>query len=116
MSRPESALLTATELGCAEQLARFFPQVGPVQVAAQVIARGAGRKELKEVVTVQFSGPEHAIFLSALPIEFNDAVRLMRREGGETVEGSVVAVQYDEMRKAVAVRFTGGPCEWLSRR
>ena len=116
MSRPESSLLTATELGCAEQLARFFPQVGPVEVPAQVIALRPGKKQLREAVTVQFSGAEHAIFLSTLPIEFNDAVRLVQREGGGAVEGSVVAVQYDEGRKAVAVRFTGGPCEWLALR
>lgn len=71
---------------------------------------------MKEMVTVQFSGREHAIFVSSLPIEFNDAVRLMQQEGQDTVEGSVVAVQYEEGRKAVAVRFAGGRGEWLARR
>lgn len=114
VTRPESAVLP--EASCAEQLARFFPQVAPVQIAAHVIAVRRGGKQLKEMVTVQFSGREHAIFVSSLPIEFNDAVRLMQQEGQDTVEGSVVAVQYEEGRKAVAVRFAGGRGEWLARR
>lgn len=113
VTRPESA--TPTELSCAEQLARFFPQVARVQIAARMITVRAGGKQLKETVTVQFSGPEHAIFVSTLPIEFNDAVRLARHEGEDAVDGSVVAVQYAEGHKAVAVRFASC-CEWLARR
>jgi hypothetical protein len=116
VSRTESALLTKKESGCAEQLARFFPHARAVQVQAHLFAPRTGGRNLQEAVVVQFGSEEHAIFLSTLPIEFNDSVRLVRREGGADAEGSVVAVQYDEGQKAVAVRFTNGPCQWVAQR
>ena len=116
VGRSDSALLTAREASCAEQLARFFPQVKPVQIQAQLIAPRAGGKNLQEAVVLQYGGAEHAIFLSTLPVEFNDAIRLVRREAGPDAEGLVVAVQYDEGHKAVAVRFTNGPCQWVAQR
>lgn len=116
MSRSKGALLADGEASCAEQLARFFPQVAPVRIAVQLVAPRVGGRDLQEAVILQFGGTEHAIFLSTLPIEFNDPVRLVKAESGETAEGSVVAVQYDEGRKAVAVRFTSGPCSWVKQR
>jgi len=97
-------------------LARFFPEAAPTRVAVQLIAPRAGGRQLTESVTVRFSGSEHAIFLCTLPIEFNDAVFLAQRANDKMVEGSVVAVQYEQGQKAVAVRFTNGPCGWLARR
>jgi hypothetical protein len=116
VSRSEGALLTDGEAGCAEQLARFFPKVAPVRIPVQLVAPRVGGNDLQEAVVLQFGGIEHVIFLSALPIEFNDPVRLVHAESGEKAEGSVVAVQYDEGRKAVAVRFTSGPCSWVKQR
>jgi hypothetical protein len=64
---------------------------------------------------VEFSSPEHAIFLSTLPLEFGDRVRLEASPNGTPAEASVDAVQYHEGRKAVAVRFLKGPCNWVLR-
>lgn len=108
-------MLTGQETGCAEQLARFFPHLGPMRIPAQFVAVRAGGKNLQEAVELLFGGTEHAIFLSTLPIEFNDPVRLLPIEGGAVAEGSVIAVQYDEGYKAVAVRFTNGPCHWVAQ-
>ena len=116
VNQAETALLTQPEPSCAEQLARFFPELAPLQVAVQLIAPRAGGRQLTESVAVCFSGSEHAIFLCTLPIEFNDVVFLAQRANENMVEGSVVAVQYEQGRKAVAVHFTSGPCEWLARR
>ncbi len=55
---------------------------------------------------------EYAIFLSNLALEFDDRVRLVR-DGGRPAEAAVIALQYHEGRKAVAVRFLEGPCEWM---
>lgn len=112
----KGVLLTATEEGCAEQLARFFPKIVPVKIQAQLVAPRAGGKNLQETVTVRFSGTNHAIFLSTLPIEFNDPVQLVEKESGAVAEGSVIAVQYEEGRKALAVRFTNGSRAWVAPR
>jgi hypothetical protein len=102
------------ELDCAEQLARFFPSAAAVRVPVQVTAlRGTGLK-LREATVLEFGSAQHAIFLSTLPLEFEDRVRLERDSHGRTVtDATVVAVQYHEGRKAVAVKFTQGSCDWM---
>jgi hypothetical protein len=105
--------LTANEQDCAEQLARFFPQARPVRIAVQVTASRGGRTSLRESAVIEFGGPEHAIFLSTLPLEFDDRVRLVTTREGRPAEATVVGVQYHEGRKAVAVRFLQGPCDWV---
>lgn len=64
---------------------------------------------------MEFSGAEHAIFLSQLPLEFGDRVKLEVAGEGRPAEATVVAVQYHEGRKAVAVRFLQGFRDWVVR-
>ena len=99
--------------GCVEQLARFFPQALPVRLSAQVSAVRSGNAKLHESVTVEFAAPDYAIFASSLPLEFDDLVRLERDGKSRKAEATVIAVQYHAGRKAVAVKFAQGPCEWV---
>jgi hypothetical protein len=105
--------LTANEQDCAEQLARFFPQARRVRIPVHITALRGGRTGLQEAAVVEFGGPEHAIFLSTLPLEFDDHVRVDATGEGRPAEATVVGVQYREGRKAVAVRFIQGPCDWV---
>jgi len=70
---------------------------------------------LREATVLEFGGAEHAIFLSTLPLEFDDRVRLEAVEQGRPAEATVVAVQYHEGRKAVAVRFLQGHYNWVTQ-
>jgi len=99
--------------GCVEQLARFFPQALPVRLRALVSAVRSGNSRLHESVTLEFAAPDCAIFASTLPLEFDDRVRLEREGKSRKAEATVIAVQYHAGRKAVAVKFTPGPCEWV---
>jgi hypothetical protein len=101
--------------GCAEQLARFFPQATAVDIPVQVTALRGGRTKLREAATLEFGAPDFAIFISTLPLEFDDRVRLEPDRRGRAVEATVIAVQYYEGRKAVAVKFTQGPCDWVTQ-
>jgi hypothetical protein len=107
--------LTANEQGCAERLARFFPNANPVRVPVQITALRAGSARLREATVVEYGGTEHAIFLSSLPLEFDDRVRIERDRKGCRADATVIAVQYHEGRKAVAVRFLQGPCAWVTQ-
>lgn len=98
---------------CVEQLARFFPQASPVRLQARVSAVRSGNTKLHESVTVEFAAPDCAIFASTLPLEFDDRVRLEREGKSSKAEAVVIAVQYQARRKAVAVKFAQGPCEWV---
>ena len=69
---------------------------------------------MREATVLEFGAAEHAIFLSTLPLEFDDRVRVEAVEPGHPAEATVVAVQYQEGRKAVAVRFLQGHCNWVT--
>jgi hypothetical protein len=105
--------LIADETGCAEQLAKFFPRLPVVRIPVRVASLRTGQSRLQESTVLQFGAGEIAIFLSNLPIEFDDRVRLSREDGKRPVEAAVIALQYHEGRKAVAVRFLNGPYDWM---
>ena len=115
VGRTSSLAFTANEQDCAEQLARFFPQARPVRIPVQVTASRGGKTRLREAAVVEFGGPEHAIFLSTLPLEFDDRVQIEVTGGASPKAATVVGVQYHEGRKAVAVRFLQGPCDWVEK-
>jgi len=116
VGRTGGSTLVANEKSCAEQLARFFPQASAVRVPVQVTSPLGGTTILREATIVEFGNAYHAIFLSTLPLEFGDRVRLEARPQGYLAEATVDAVQYHEGRKAVAVRFLQGPCDWVMKR
>lgn len=70
---------------------------------------------LREATVVEFSSRDHAIFISTLPLEFGDRVRLEAIPEGDLADATVDAVQYHEGRKAVAVKLLQAPCDWLVR-
>ena len=100
---------------CAAQLARFFPQAAAVRIPVQVTSLRNGSARLREAAVIEFCNHNHAIFLSSLPLEFDDRVKLQRDQPGSVHEAAVVAVQYHEGRKAVAVRFLQGACDWVTQ-
>jgi hypothetical protein len=104
-----------TEQSCAEQLARFFPQALAVRVRVQVTCLRGGHTKLREATVLEFATTALAIFVSTLPLEFDDRLRLEGDKKARTADATVIAVQYHEGRKAVAVKFTQGPCEWVTQ-
>jgi hypothetical protein len=108
------ATVTESNESCAEQLSRFFRAVRPVRIPANLTAPRAGNMQLHESVVVEYCGAQHAIFRSALPLEYNDNVRLTAQKTAGQLDARVVAVQYHEGLKAVAVRFQSGPCHWVT--
>ena len=104
--------LIAEERECADQLARFFPKLPAVRIPVRVVSLRSGQTRAQEATIVEFGTGEYAIFLSKLALEFDDRVRMVR-DGGRPAEATVIALQYHQGRKAVAVRFHDGPCEWM---
>ena len=113
VKRSTDTAVIEQEAGCAEQLSRFFPSVTAVRIPLQVTVLRSGPK-LKEATVLEFSGREFGIFLSTLPLEFDDRVRLERHSENCAADACVVAVQYHQGRKAVAVKFHQ-PCDWMTR-
>ena len=71
---------------------------------------------MREATVMQFAGMQHAIFITTLPLEFSDKVRLEGRRKNDLADATVVGVQYHDGRKAVAVKFLRGPCTWVTER
>ena len=118
MNRSVGQTVTEADESCAGRLARFFPGAVPARIPIQVTAVRPGRTRLSETTVVEYNAGEHIIFLCALPLEFDDRVRIERAgdaAGGSrgAAEAAVAAVQYQDGNKAVAVRFLKGPCEWV---
>jgi hypothetical protein len=105
--------IIADETGCAEQLVKFFPKLSAIRIPVRVSSLRAGQAKLQESAVLDFGAGEIAIFLSNLPIEFDDRVRISQQDGKRSVEAAVIALQYHEGRKAVAVRFLNGACDWM---
>lgn len=115
VGRTSQLTLGGKQQSSAEQLARFFPDSKPVRIPIQVTALRSGGSLPREAAVVEFGGAEHAIFVSTLPLEFDDRVRLEGQQKGSVAEAAVIAVQYNDGRKAVAVRFLHGRCEWVAK-
>jgi hypothetical protein len=111
--RSRDMTLIADERGCAEQLARFFPKLPAARIPVRVSPLRPAASMLEESTFLEFGSREYAIFLSTLPLEFDDRVRLVRDGAGRQMEAAVIALRYHEGQKAVAVRFLQGPCDWV---
>ncbi len=105
--------LIADERGCAEQLARFFPALPATRVMVRVQSLRPGREKLRESTVLEFASGQCAIFMTALPLEFDESIQLVRTKNERPLKASVIALQYHEGLKAVAVRFTDGTCDWM---
>jgi len=113
--RSTKIAVTEQEPTCSRQLARFFPGAVAIRTPVQVVAVRGGSARLRERTVVEFGCRDHAIFLSTLPLEFDDHVRIEHETSGDAAEGTVIAVQYHEGRKAVAVRLQHGAGQWVSK-
>lgn len=100
---------------CTDRLARFFPEAESVEVRALLTPLRGGAGTVRESVLVEFASAEKAIFQSGLPLEFNDRVQLAQADGNGKAVGTVIAVQYHEGQKAVAVQFVNGPSAWVNQ-
>ena len=98
------------------QLAQFFSDVTPLRIPVQLTALLAGGRILKENVVIEFGTHSEVLFASALPLEFDDRVRLENADGSLAAEALVVAVRYDEGRRAVAARFSAKVANWIIQR
>jgi peptide subunit release factor 1 (eRF1) len=105
--------LVIEEQGCVEELARLFPALPTIHVLARVQSLVPGRARLQETTVLEFGGQQYAVFMATLPWKFDERVQLVLEKKGRSAEAAVIALQYKDGRKAVAVRFLEGSCDWM---
>ena len=99
-----------------DQLAQFFSDVTPIRIPVQVTARLKGGRMLKERALIEFGTASEVLFASALPLEFDDRLRLENSDGSLDAEAAVVAVRYHQGHRAVAARFSTKVANWIIQR
>lgn len=121
MTRHPAIVETIENDTCAGKLAQFFPKTARIRIPVRVAILRPGTAQLHESTFVEFGAADHAIFASGLPLEFDDRVQLIpirsgqaQQKGGTPADATVIAVQYHDGRKAVAVRFLAGRCNWVT--
>jgi hypothetical protein len=107
------AAATVPQRTCIEKLAQLFPGISPVRIPVRVgtVVTGPGR--LQEQTVIEFGTAREVLFSSALPLEFEDQVRLVNSDGSLDARATVVAMRYHGARKAVAARFMCEVENWI---
>ena len=98
------------------RLAQFFPEATAVRIPVRVSGTDAHGQGFSEHTLIEFGTPSEVLFASALPLEFDDRVRLENSDGSLSAEAVVVAVQYYNGKMAVAARFLGEISNWIIKR
>ena len=114
MGHTAETTLTSSETRASVRLARFFPQLQPVQTRAFLTLPRTGSAYFQEAVLVEFAAAKKLIFSAIFSLEFGDTVRLAN-EAGDEVEAKVIAVQFQDGRTAVAAQVLSGQLSWVSR-
>lgn len=94
------------------KLAKFFRDATPVRIPiqlTQVIEQG----QSTENTVIEYGTPREVLFTSKLPLQFADRLRVQNSDGSLDVEASVVALQHNGGRTAVAARFTHEVGNWI---
>ncbi len=113
MTRGAGITQTLGAESCVSKLALFFPEASAIRFPVQVVVARPGGKNISEATVIEFGTAAEALFPSNLPLEFDDRVRILQANGDLLAEATVVAVQYHDGRKAVAVRFRSNPRRWM---
>lgn len=103
----------AAEEPCVSRLAELFANASPMRIPVEVTAERPAGGELKEETVIEFGTAQEVLFVSHLPLEFADRVRLRNADDSLDIRAHVVAVQYHDGRKAVAARFLSEVGNWI---
>jgi len=112
---PNQAVASSRTQSSVAGLAQFFPEASPVRIPVRVVGMKQG-VALSENTVIEFGTPQEALFASTLPLEFEDHVTLENSDGSLSAEATVVAVQYQEGRTAIAARFVREIANWIIKR
>jgi hypothetical protein len=117
-SRADTAKAGAAQESPVKKLAQFFPGATPMRIPVRVTALNSQGVEpvehvLSENTVIEVGTAQEVLFISSLPLEFDDKVRLENTDGSLRIEAAVVAVQYHNSKTVVAARFTREISNWI---
>lgn len=94
-------------------LAALFPAATAVRIPVRVTALRGQAAVLEEHTVIEYGTAREVLFSSILPLEFEDRVQIENSDSSLQAEATVVAVQFEAGRKAVAARFLKEVSNWI---
>jgi hypothetical protein len=97
-------------------LAQFFPEAVPVRIPVRVTKINSFTAASPEHTVIEFGTPGEVLFASALPLDFEDMVRVKNSDGSLDVEAEIVAIRLHHGKTAVAARFLEDVTNWIIKK
>ena len=98
---------------CVEELARFFPGVMQVSIPVRVCKGRSGKAASAEQTIIEFGTAEEVLFVSGLPLDFEDIVRLRSADGSLDIMAKIVAMHLCHDKMAIAAKFLEDVPNWI---
>jgi hypothetical protein len=100
---------------CVAELARFFPGIVPVRIPVWICHGESAKAASAEQTMIEFGTAAEVLFVSALPLDFEDTVRVRTSDGALDVRAKIVAMRLHHDKMAFAARFTEDVANWIIR-
>ncbi|MGZ4828566.1 MAG: hypothetical protein ACXV78_02900 [Candidatus Angelobacter sp.] len=98
---------------CVAELARVFPGVVPVRIPVWVSKGKSARDASAEQTMIEFGTAEEVLFVSGLPLDFEDIVRVRTMDGALDITAKIVAMRLHHDQMALAARFLEDVENWI---
>jgi hypothetical protein len=98
---------------CVGELARFFSGAVPVKIPVRVSKGDSVNGGPVEQTTIEFGTPTEVLFISGLPLDFDDTVRVRSSDGSLDIAAKIVAMRFHHGKMAVAARFLEDVANWV---
>jgi hypothetical protein len=99
--------------GCVAELARFFPGAVSVRIPVQVSKGNSGADGTAEQTVIEFGTPTEVLFVSGMPLDFDDTVRMTNLDGSLVIAAKIVAMRFHHGKMAIAARFLEDVANWI---
>ena len=98
---------------CVEELARFFPGAMQVRIPVKVCKGRSAKAALAEQTIIEFGTAEEVFFVSSLPLDFEDLVRVRNADGSLDFTAKIVAMHLYHDKMAIAAEFLEDVPNWI---
>ena len=95
------------------RLARFFPAAIATRIPVRLKALSSRAGSSEQQVVIDFGTASEVLFECSLLLELGDEVHLLNADGSFDACAVVVAVQVEQEKKAIAVRFNQQMPNWI---
>jgi hypothetical protein len=95
------------------ELAKFFPGAVPVRIPVCVSKASTASTELAEQTVIEFGTAEEILFVSSLPLDFDDSVRVCNADGSLNTVAKIIAMRLHHGRMVIAAKFLEGVANWI---